>query len=171
MRRGCTPCLPRCAWRACCAGYSAGCSWSLSQQTETKWDNSVIWMQNISGIIHLDSEISCQLPCVSVIFFLLKLNLMIMCLLWRMGTSLWNLLKGSLNSSLPHLDIVKLLHKTLFNKVNHPVLANSNHTRYFWKSFQNHQDPTSPLSTWGIYPLLWMVLLSGWAYSRVYFLP
>ena len=36
-----------------------------------------------SGVIHLDSEISCQLPCVSVIFFLLKLNLMIICLLWR----------------------------------------------------------------------------------------
>ena len=83
MRRGCTPCLPRCAWRACCAGYSAGCSWSLSQQTETKWDKSKILMQNISGVIHLDSEISCQLPCVSVIFFLLKLNLMIICLLWR----------------------------------------------------------------------------------------
>lgn len=41
---------------------------------------------------------------------------------------LLNLVNGSLNSPLPHLDIIKLLHKTLFHKVHHLVLANSDQT-------------------------------------------
>ena len=100
-------------------------------------NNEVCW-----SVSYLDSEISCQLPRVGMILFLLKLNLK-MKSSEEMLQPLLNLVDGSLNSPLPHLDIIKLLHKTLFHKVHHLVLANSDHT---WRK--------SVLKTIMILPLL-----------------